>query len=235
MKNLLVVAIVVGLSVGCSSGGEGAVPVSSTEPATTTPEAETSTSAPDPDPTVVPTTTAAPLPDESESAEVAPDAEPAASVQEDGADLPIEVELATAVRSYFDAREAASAGPVPNPDDPRLSEVAASPELERLVQSVRDKADAGEAIRPGEQGLAEIRVGFVEAAGDFASVAACSIDDGVIFAVATGDVVNDDVVTHNYRIDLALLRGVWKVTEIVRVQQWEGVGGCALATGDYPY
>ena len=234
MKNLLMVAIVVGLSVGCSSGGEGAVPVPSTESATTTPEPESSTSAPDPEPTVVPTTTEAPLSEDSESAEGAPDAEPTATA-EDGAGEPVEVELATAVRSYLDAREAASAGPVPNPDDPRLSEVAASPELERLIQSVQDKADSGEAIRPGEQDLAEIRVGFVEAAGDFASVAACSIDDGVIFDVATGDVVNDDVVTHNYRIDLALLSGVWKVTEIVRVQQWEGVGGCALATGDYPF
>ncbi len=147
----------------------------------------------------------------------------------------IETVLGDAVRAYFDAREAANAGPAPNPSDPALAEVSASPELERLVQSIQEKADAGQAIRAGEQDLAEIRVGFVEHADDSASAAVCSIDDGVIYVVETGEIVNDDVVTHNYRVDLVLIGEVWKVAEIVRVQQWEGVSGCALAAGDYPY
>jgi len=237
MKYLLMLAIVVGLCAGCSSSAENTVPVLNSESSATTSAPESSTFEPEPAPTAAPMTTEVPPADAGESTEAnsASDSTESAEAEAEAAEASVEVELATAVRAYFDAREAASSGPAPNPDDPRLPEVAASPELERLIQSVQDKADAGEAIRPGEQDLAEIRVGFVEAAGDFASVAACSVDDGVIFDVATGGVVNDDVVTHNYRIDLALLSGVWKVTEIVRVQQWEGVGGCALATGDYPY
>ena len=43
------------------------------------------------------------------------------------------------------------------------------------------------------------------------------------------------VLTHNYTIEMALVDGVWKVSRIVRLQQWEGVAGCALAESDYPY
>ena len=57
----------------------------------------------------------------------------------------------------------------------------------------------------------------------------------MIFDIATGAVVNDDVVTHNYQINLELHDGVWKVSRIVRVQQWEGVAGCALSPADYPF
>lgn len=67
------------------------------------------------------------------------------------------------------------------------------------------------------------------------TAAACPVDDGVIFDVATGVVVNDDVVTHNHQINLELHDGVWKVSRIVRVQQWEGVAGCALSPADYPF
>ena len=225
MKKLGAAIVLAIVMAGCSSGSDDAVPAPTTEPDPSVEESETS----EPTPTAAPTTEAA-VP----TTESAPVAEASSTTAPDPAP-PIETVLADAVRSYFDAREAASSSPAPNPDDPALAEVAASPELERLIQSVQDKADAGQGIRPGEQGLAEIRVGFVEPAGDFATVAACSIDDGVIFDLATGDVVNDEVATHNYRVDLALLSGVWKVTEIVRVQQWEGVGGCALAAGDYPY
>ena len=225
MKLIGVAIAVLICAAACSSDDDGAS-TQLTEPPEAT-SAPTSTGAatlePSSTPTAAPTTTPAEPEAEETSTTAAQD------------ESSIEILLGDAVRAYFDAREAASSGPRPDPTDPALAEVAASAELERLIQSIQDKVDAGQAIRPGEQALADIGVGFVEQAGDFATVAACSIDDGVIFDVATGDVVNDEVLTHNYRVDLALLDGVWKVTEIVRVQQWEGVGGCALATGDYPY
>ncbi len=223
---LIGVAIAVLICAAACSSDDDAASTHVTEPPEAT-SAPTSTTAATLEPsspsTAAPTTT---------PAEPEPEETSTTAGQDESS---IEILLGDAVRAYFDAREAASSGPRPDPTDPALAEVAASPELERLTQSIQDKVDAGQAIRPGEQALAEIRVGFVEQAGDLATAAACSIDDGVIFDVATGDVVNDEVLTHNYRVDLALLDGVWKVTEIVRVQQWEGVGGCALATGDYPY
>ena len=95
--------------------------------------------------------------------------------------------------------------------------------------------DAGEAIRSGDNKLADVRVGFVEVVEDTATLSACSVDDEVVFKVETGAVLDDAVVTHNYVVDLLLLDDRWKITKILRVQQWEGVSGCALAAADYPF
>ncbi len=152
--------------------------------------------------------------------------EPTASVEES---------VAERIRGYFDAREAANAAPSPNPDDPRLAEFATGTELASVIEETTAKRDAGRAIRPGEGGLAEVRVGsvvFEEATG---TAAVCSIDDGVVFEVASGDVIDNSVLTHSYTAELAFADGEWKVSQIVRLQQWEGVAGCALAAADYPY
>ena len=105
----------------------------------------------------------------------------------------------------------------------------------RLTRPTHNVRCAGQAIRSGDAGLADIRVGFVDAGASGASAAACAVDDGVIYDLATDAVVNEDVVTHSYQIDLELHDGVWKVSRIVRVQQWEGVAGCALSPADYPF
>lgn len=147
----------------------------------------------------------------------------------------IEEVLATRVRGYFDVRAAANAAPAPNPDDPRLAEYASGEELAAVVSNTATRRDAGQAIRAGEAGLADIGVGFVSAGDSSASVGACAVDDGVIYDLGSGAIVNDDVVTHNYQIDLELLDGVWKVSRIARIQQWEGVAGCALVAADYPF
>ena len=89
------------------------------------------------------------------------------------------------------------------------------------MQSIRDETtgrrDQGQAIRASTANVARVRVGFVTVTGTTATVAACSVDDGVIFEVASGRVVNDSVITHNYRIDLEQVGGVWKVSRIVRI------------------
>jgi len=218
---ILAVALTV---VGCSSNQpEGALPsplslpssdgtVASTVPSTTEPTSSTVESA-----------------DRGEPSSTADTPEPTTD------DVPIEVLLADQIRGYFDARADANAAPVPNPDDSRLAEFAVGEELASVVASTEARRDAGHAIRPGDAGLANVRVGFVDAGASGASAAACTVDDGVIYDLATDAVVNDDVVTHNYRIDLELHDGVWKLSRIVRVQQWEGVAGCALSSADYPF
>lgn len=158
---------------------------------------------------------------------------PSTPAVEDGAE--IEVLLASRVRAYFDARTLANAAPEPDPTHPALAEAAVGAELDAVVANTHRRRDAGQAIRAGDGGLAEIRVGSVDVGATSAAVAACAVDDGVIYEVTTGEVVDDAVVTHNYFISLELHDGVWKVARVVRVQQWEGVAGCALTSGDFPY
>ena len=224
MKPFLLILIASVALAACSSGGDDAsVPSSSATPSV---ESDSSTSSTTAAPTTTPTTSAP----ASTEVEEAPTTEPATQVE-----APIEEVLADQIRGYFDARAAANAAPAPNPDDPRLAEFAIGEELAAVVASTQARLDAGHAIRPGDAGLAEIRVGFVDAGASGASAAACAVDDGVIYDLAADAVVNDDVVTHTYQIELELHDGVWKVSRIVRVQQWEGVAGCALSPADYPF
>ena len=210
---------------GCSSddSSEPSAASTTTSPSTTEPVSTTETTAPTTEPTEAPTTTSTSEPTPTPEPTEAPD------------DQPIETLIAERIRAFFDAREAANAGPSPDPTDPTLAEVASGEALESAIAETQRRLDDGRAIRPGEQALAETRVGTVQVEGATAQAAVCSIDDGVIYEVATGEVVNDDVVTHNYLVDLEQADDVWRVARVVRLQQWEGVAGCALAPGDFPY
>jgi len=224
MKPFLLIMIASVALAACSSGGDDALATSSSS--TSSVETESTASPTTAESTTVPTS-AAPV---STEAEEAPTTEPATEPES-----AIEEVLADQIRGYFDARAAANAAPAPNPDDPRLAEFAVGEELAAVVANTQGRLDAGQAIRSGDAGLADIRVGFVDAGASGASAAACAVDDGVIYDLATDAVFNDDVVTHTYQIDLELHDGVWKVSRIVRVQQWEGVAGCALSPADYPF
>ena len=146
-----------------------------------------------------------------------------------------EASIAERIRGYFDAREVANAAPSPDPEHPLLAVFATGSELANVIAETTARRDDGRAIRPGEQTLANVRVGSVVVGDSTASAAACSIDDGVVFDLASDEIIDDSVLTHNYTIELALVDGAWKVSRIVRLQQWEGVAGCALAESDYPY
>ncbi|MBT8239770.1 MAG: hypothetical protein KJN63_00920 [Acidimicrobiia bacterium] len=219
-----VLLLVILIAAGCSSEGDGRALV----PTTVAVSSTTSTLG-------VPSTSEPPEPADAVTSDPEEEAPSTTTATPTEPEVAIEEVVADRIRGYFAARETANAAPAPNPDDPLLAEFAVSEELAAVTANTQTRLNAGQAIRPGEQGLADIRVGFVDAGASAVKAAACAIDDGVIFDVATGAVVNDDVVTHNYQINLELHDGVWKLSRIVRVQQWEGVAGCALSPADYPF
>lgn len=216
--SLLALAATTSLIVGCSGdSSSGSTPTIVTSSTSTAVESTTTTAA------VTSSTTT----------EVQT-AAPAESTTTTAAET-IESVIADRIRAFFAAREAANAGPVPNPGDPALAEVAIGDALTSTVSETQRRLDDGRAIRGGELQLADIRVGSVQVSDATASAGVCSIDDGVIYEVGTGDVINDDVVTHNYLIELDLVGEAWKVSRVVRLQQWEGVAGCALSPQDFPH
>lgn len=228
---LIVLAIAIAAT-ACGGSDDTVAPPEATpaaevisEPASEDTPEPTETPAVEASPTPAPTTTPEPT--------TAPVAEPTPAPN--GDDPVTSADVAARVRAYFDAREAANSGPEPDPRDPRLEAVASGEALRAVRGETRRRAEAGQAIRPGEQGLAEIRVAVAQGGPESATVSVCSIDDGVIYVVESGEVINDSVVTHNYLIDLVLGDGVWTVNRITRLQQWEGVAGCALAPDDFPF
>ena len=117
----------------------------------------------------------------------------------------------------------------PNPDHPSLAEFAVGAQLDNVINETRRRRDEGLAIRRPENSVSKHDVAVVSAAPDEITLQDCSVNDGVIYRVATGEVVNDDVVTQNIRATMRLVDGKWKLERAELVQEWPGVAGCALA------
>jgi hypothetical protein len=129
---------------------------------------------------------------------------------------------------YWDARFAANSG-TPNPDDAALREYATGKQLDAVIAETRANLEQGLAFRRADDPHDLQRVTVVEIDGDSAVVQECVVSDGVIVERDTGEVVNDEVATHNVRGELQRVDGVWRVSAARLVQRWEGVAGCAAA------
>lgn len=141
----------------------------------------------------------------------------------------VEEEIVARYIGYWDARFAANSG-TPNPDDPALREFATGDQLETVMNETRDNLDQGLAFRPAANPSDIQRVNVVELDGDHAVVQECVVADGVIIRRANGEVINDEVATHNVRGELVRVDGAWKVSSARLIQRWEGVAGCALVS-----
>jgi hypothetical protein len=60
-----------------------------------------------------------------------------------------------------------------------------------------------------------------------ARLVVCSVDDGIVYEVSTGRVVNDEVETSRLEAVLRFEDETWKLAERVKLETWPGVGGCA--------
>lgn len=130
--------------------------------------------------------------------------------------------------AFWESRQLANQAP-PNPDHPSLSEYATGAQLENVISETSRRRDDGLAIRTPDNSLSRHEVRVVESSDAEATLQDCSVNDGVIYRVATGEVVNDDVVTQSIRATMRLVDGQWKLERATLVQEWPGVAGCALA------
>lgn len=130
---------------------------------------------------------------------------------------------------YWNARFTANEG-TPDPDDPALREFATGEQLDAVITETQSNLDEGLAFqRPAEPHNIQ-RVTVIEIDGDHAVVQECVVSDGVIVRRETGEVVNDEVNTHNVQAEMSRVDGVWKVSSARLLQRFKGVSGCALAS-----
>lgn len=141
---------------------------------------------------------------------------------------PVTAEIVDRYKQFWEIRFEANREPV-NPDDPRLREYATGQQLEKVIGETRQRRDQGLAIRRPERSVYERRVKVVRVDGDTATLQDCVTNDGVVYRVATGAVIDDKVVTRNVAATMRLVDGTWKLGEARVVQAWEGVAGCALS------
>ena len=167
-----------------------------------------------------------------------PDAKPTTSmpsVAVGGSMSSMAEQISAVVRGVFAVRDAAAVGPTFDPDSAALALYASGDALGELRASIADKRDKGVGRRPSVEQLAVVRLGEVFANGSFATALVCQVDDGVLYDVVSGAVVDDSVVTRLAALDFDRSDGVWKVSHVDVIDVWDGVAGCALAPAAYPY
>lgn len=140
----------------------------------------------------------------------------------------VEDEIIARYIGFWEARFAANRG-TPDPDDPALREFATGEQLETVIVETRQRRDDGLALRAAEPSRMDHTVAVVSSTADRAELQDCFVNDGVVYRVATGEVVDDAVVTRNVSAVMVLVDGVWKLERATVIQEWEGIAGCARA------
>ena len=116
----------------------------------------------------------------------------------------------------------------PDPDDPTLAETHVDPMLTEVKNLNAQWLGFGQASRFPEGSVSRIDAISVEVTGDGATVETCGVDDSIVFDSATGNVINDDVVTVRASSTLQRDGDHWKLATRSELERWEGVAGCAV-------
>jgi len=138
-----------------------------------------------------------------------------------------EREVLAAYQGYFDAILAAN-----NPPDqfhPALGQYATGEAFKSVFEAAQANRLAGRALRLPENSKTEHRTKVVSIEDGKATVQDCSIDDGLVVKLDSGEVLNDTVKTRLVTSTLVQENGTWKVSTSRVEESWEGVAGCAVA------
>lgn len=113
----------------------------------------------------------------------------------------------------------------PNPNDPEIAQRTTGEYRTYIEASLQELMDLGHAGQLGPNTTQTVL--RTEVSGDRATVEVCAVDDGTLIEVATGRVLNDDVVTDHSAVSLERTDGAWLVVQRSRIARWEGVNDCA--------
>lgn len=140
-------------------------------------------------------------------------------------------DVAVSIRAAYDAAASGfiEASKTSDPDHPLLAATHTGPMLEqrRLVLTGRRRDGRASRQPPGSvYRIEHEKLEMVDATS--ARLTVCVVDDGVVYEVASGVVVNDRVETGRANAVMRLEDGVWKLAERELVEEWPGVAGCAV-------
>lgn len=135
-------------------------------------------------------------------------------------------DIAARYKQFWDVRYEANRNPV-NPSDPRFAQFATGKQLDNVVTETRQRRDQGLAIRRPDSSVSRNRVKVLEVTSDTARLQDCATNDGIVYRVATGQVVDDSVVTRSVEATMLKVDGAWRLADTRVLQEWKGVAGCA--------
>lgn len=135
----------------------------------------------------------------------------------------VEIALHLAAAGYDIATEE----PV-DPAHPLFVSTHAEPLLSIVQANIQILIDEGWATRPGVGNLAADYVTSIVIADDglSATVIDCVLDDGVVYDIATGEILNDEILTATVRMVFVNESNQWLLSRSVALDEVEGIGGC---------
>lgn len=116
----------------------------------------------------------------------------------------------------------------PDPTNPTLEATHVDPMLTEVRNINAEWQGFGQAGRFPDNSVSTTDPLSVDLAGDQATVETCGVDDSVVYDIASGNVLNDDVMTVRASSTLQRVDGVWKLATRSELERWEGVAGCAV-------
>ena len=135
-----------------------------------------------------------------------------------------EAEIEAAIATYYAMVDRVVQAP--DPDDPEIAQRAMGTNRETVESGFAQLAALGQYGRPGPNRSTTVLRATVS--GDQANADVCEVDDGRLINSASGDVIDDDVVTRLVVISLERVDGAWLVSRVDPTDSsWEGVSDCA--------
>jgi hypothetical protein len=131
-----------------------------------------------------------------------------------------------AYRQAMAAFDEATAGAA-DPNYPALVATMADPALSAVRNTVAAWSGFGQALRYPEASQHRIAILDTALDGDTAVLEVCTVDDGILYEVTGGRILNDSVSTTLARATLVWTDQRWRLSEREPLERWEGVGGCA--------
>ena len=128
--------------------------------------------------------------------------------------------------AFTRAVRAAEAAPV-NPQLPDVQAVMTGLQRTQITANLEGMQARGEAVRLSEN--SQDRQEFIAAAvqpDGSVLLKTCEVNDAVVYNVATGAIVNDNVVTATVDVTAVQEGGVWKVADTVITRKWDGAVPC---------
>ena len=128
--------------------------------------------------------------------------------------------------AFMHAVRAAEAAPV-TPHLPDVQAVMTGLQQTQITANLEGMQARGEAVRLPEnsQDSQEVLTASLQPDGSVL-LKACEINDAVVYDVATGAVVDDDVITIEVDVTVVQENGVWKVADTVITEESNGVVPC---------
>jgi hypothetical protein len=128
--------------------------------------------------------------------------------------------------AYWDAYMEATAEPV-NPQFPAMQQLVTGAQQRVVTRDLENRQARGEAARLPPNSRLQHEVLSAELQGDGSvQITECEVNDAIVYDIASGAIINDDIVTKLATAEMVNEGGSWKIRDSTVVRRWPGEVEC---------